>query len=155
VYAYKDSVAELKNFKLKSEHDNDEGAYLLRNSSVANKKRTQKSILLRQAYYVLPITILLYIILEMYIHIDTSVCNYAHVSEPWVWIATFAVSVWFAIHMVYMLIMIRYQSEKQNAEAVAAYWGSFAIAAMAGSSGWLTLLVFKKSNFCIDYFGYV
>ena len=152
MYRHKDSVAELKNVKQNKEDDNDEGAYLLRNSSVANK-RTQKSILLRQAHFVLPIAIILYIILEIYIHTDASVCNHTHISEPWVWIATFAVSIWFAIHLTYMLIMIRYQSEKNNAEAVAAYWGSFTIAAIAGSSSWITLFVFKSSNFCIDYFG--
>lgn len=98
---------------------------------------------------------ILYVALEVWTHQETSICNYSHASAPWVWIATFAVSVWFAIHIVYMLVMIRYQYDKRNAEAVAAYWGSFAIAFMAGSSGWLTLLFFNKQNFCVDYFGYV
>lgn len=108
------------------------------------------SLLHKQRYFVMPFTIVIYIILQIIAGYDSKICN-DHIEFPfWVWNINVFVVIWFFIDLLFTIFYM--MKDKYDAERFAASAMNLTLVFIVLSSSVLTLLP-RWGSICKDYFG--
>ena len=126
-----------------------------------HRQKHQVTILQRQIIFIVPVTISLYVFFQYLVRFSNicrdpsdKVASESITLSEWVLHVNVSVVLWFAIHLIYMLVKFYEEFMKGNLDVCSSYAGGFSVALIAMSAYVLTLYP-QTNNICVDSFGYV